>query len=182
VRRGDACRRDGQLALDIRGREAGFHASDDGEPAGVERWAGRPLWREGEGYPRLHAVRVILAGVESLHPVEARRRHSDDRERRSAEQHRPTDGVVPAVEMGAPEVVRHDGHRRRARAVVGAREESAAQRRGAKDREEIAGDEGAADRDGSVAAHRGHPQVAFSANTLERRVRRKFPHDREVVE
>ena len=38
-------------------------------------------------YPRLHAVRVILAGVEGLHPVEARRRHADDGERRSAKQH-----------------------------------------------------------------------------------------------
>jgi hypothetical protein len=53
----------------------GFHAPDDGEPAGVERWAGRPQWREGEWNPRLHAVRVILPGVEELHPVEARRRH-----------------------------------------------------------------------------------------------------------
>ena len=124
LRRGDACRRDRQLALDIRRREAGFHASDDGEPAGVERWAGRPLWREGEGHPRLHAVRVILAGVEGLHPVEARRRHADDGERRSAEQHRPTDGVVPAVEMGAPEVFRYDRHRRCGRAVVVRREQS----------------------------------------------------------
>ena len=47
VRRGDACRRDRQLALDICGGKAGFHSSDDGEPAGVERRAARPLWREG---------------------------------------------------------------------------------------------------------------------------------------
>ena len=33
-----------------------------------------------------------------------------------------------------------------------------------------------------MAARRGHPQVAFRANPLERRVRRKFPHDCEVVE
>jgi hypothetical protein len=169
---GDPCRRDGQLALDIRDREAGFHASDDGEPAGVERWAGRPLWRQGEGDPRLHAVRVILTGVEGLHPVEARRRHSDDGERRSAEQHRPTDGVVPAVEMGAPEVFRDDRHRRCGRAVVLRAQESPAQRRRAKGPEEIAGDAGANDRDGSMAARRRHPQVAFRADRVERRVRR----------
>ena len=72
LRRGDPCRRDRQLPLDIRNREAGFHASDDGEPAGIERRARRPLWRKGEGHPRLHAIRVILAGVERLHPVETR--------------------------------------------------------------------------------------------------------------
>jgi hypothetical protein len=36
MRRGDACRRHGQLPLDIHGRDAGFHASDDGEPGSVE--------------------------------------------------------------------------------------------------------------------------------------------------
>ena len=59
LRRRDACRRDRQLALDIRGREAGFHAADDLEPAGVKRWAGWPLRREGKGYPGLHALRLV---------------------------------------------------------------------------------------------------------------------------
>ena len=182
LRRGDACRRDRQLALDIRGREAGFHASDDFEQGGVERWATWPLRREGQGYPGLHALRLVLPRVGEGQPVEARRRHADDRERAPAEQHGTANRVVAPVEMGAPEVVRHDGHRRCRRAVVVGREESAAHRRGAKDPEEIAGDEGATDRDGSVAARRGHLQLAFRANRLERRVRRQFPHDGEVIE
>ena len=121
---------------------------------------------------------LILAGVEGLHPVEARRRDADDGERRAAEQYRLTDGIVTAVEMGAPEVFRDDRHRRRGRAVVVTVQESPAQRRRAQDLEEIAGDEGAADRDGAMAPRRRHAQVAFRADPVERRIRRQIPHDR----
>ena len=114
--------------------------------------------------------------------MEARRRHADDGERAPAEQHRTADRVVAPVQMGAPEVVGHDGHRRRGRAVVVGDEKPAALRRGTKDPEVVAGDEGAVDPDGSVAARRGHAQVAFRGHPLERGVRSLFPQDGEIVE